>query len=138
MITTEERKGDDLIQTIQLHEKAPVVLNQVFSNQELEQIRSIRDEAYKDQARCAEKLLNQGTEPLGKMAHPNQELKQKLEELVRPKLKNHAHKKFEMDFSFHRNFFPYGIHTDSGYDSCLLYTSPSPRDQRGSRMPSSA
>ena len=25
-----------------------------------------------------------------------------------------------------------------GNDSCLLYTSPSPRDQRGSRMPSSA
>ena len=24
------------------------------------------------------------------------------------------------------------------YDNCLLYTSPSPRDQRGSRMPSSA
>ena len=26
----------------------------------------------------------------------------------------------------------------SGYNDCLLYTSPSPRDQRGSRMPSSA
>ena len=26
----------------------------------------------------------------------------------------------------------------SELDSCLLYTSPSPRDQRGSRMPSSA
>ena len=26
----------------------------------------------------------------------------------------------------------------TGWDSCLLYTSPSPRDQRGSRMPSSA
>ena len=25
-----------------------------------------------------------------------------------------------------------------GHSSCLLYTSPSPRDQRGSRMPSSA
>ena len=25
-----------------------------------------------------------------------------------------------------------------GQDCCLLYTSPSPRDQRGSRMPSSA
>ena len=24
------------------------------------------------------------------------------------------------------------------YPACLLYTSPSPRDQRGSRMPSSA
>ena len=28
-------------------------------------------------------------------------------------------------------------YSDSDY-SCLLYTSPSPRDQRGSRMPSSA
>ena len=27
---------------------------------------------------------------------------------------------------------------NSEYDACLLYTSPSPRDQRGSRMPSSA
>ena len=27
---------------------------------------------------------------------------------------------------------------DPGFTSCLLYTSPSPRDQRGSRMPSSA
>ena len=26
----------------------------------------------------------------------------------------------------------------TGFGSCLLYTSPSPRDQRGSRMPSSA
>ena len=26
----------------------------------------------------------------------------------------------------------------NGFDTCLLYTSPSPRDQRGSRMPSSA
>ena len=26
----------------------------------------------------------------------------------------------------------------SAMDTCLLYTSPSPRDQRGSRMPSSA
>ena len=27
---------------------------------------------------------------------------------------------------------------DIQVDTCLLYTSPSPRDQRGSRMPSSA
>ena len=27
---------------------------------------------------------------------------------------------------------------ESPYTGCLLYTSPSPRDQRGSRMPSSA
>ena len=28
--------------------------------------------------------------------------------------------------------------TEDQYEDCLLYTSPSPRDQRGSRMPSSA
>ena len=35
----------------------------------------------------------------------------------------------------------YGQRGDAGLvisESCLLYTSPSPRDQRGSRMPSSA
>ena len=31
-----------------------------------------------------------------------------------------------------------GDKSDSIYYICLLYTSPSPRDQRGSRMPSSA
>ena len=32
-----------------------------------------------------------------------------------------------------------GVGIDKGLDIfCLLYTSPSPRDQRGSRMPSSA
>ena len=34
---------------------------------------------------------------------------------------------------------PKGIrHTTAGYNICLLYTSPSPRDKRQSRMPSSA
>ena len=31
-----------------------------------------------------------------------------------------------------------GTSTAEPLDACLLYTSPSPRDQRGSRMPSSA
>ena len=33
---------------------------------------------------------------------------------------------------------PAGIKDEAYLDTCLLYTSPSPRDQRGSRMPSSA
>ena len=39
-----------------------------------------------------------------------------------------------------RNWLPYKkeiVKTDNG-DACLLYTSPSPRDKRQSRMPSSA
>ena len=35
------------------------------------------------------------------------------------------------------NIDPMGVHTGDSM-TCLLYTSPSPRDQRGSRMPSSA
>ena len=40
-----------------------------------------------------------------------------------------------------RGSYPYTrvtIETDTSTSPCLLYTSPSPRDQRGSRMPSSA
>ena len=33
---------------------------------------------------------------------------------------------------------PYFVGDSDGFSVCLLYTSPSPRDQRGSRMPSSA
>ena len=32
----------------------------------------------------------------------------------------------------------YVVYLEDGIKACLLYTSPSPRDQRGSRMPSSA
>ena len=34
--------------------------------------------------------------------------------------------------------FDLDVMLDETFDDCLLYTSPSPRDQRGSRMPSSA
>ena len=34
--------------------------------------------------------------------------------------------------------YPDGNPSGDAYAGCLLYTSPSPRDQRGSRMPSSA
>ena len=35
-------------------------------------------------------------------------------------------------------FYSTDNHTKGASKACLLYTSPSPRDQRGSRMPSSA
>ena len=46
---------------------------------------------------------------------------------------------FTNEFDFETNFFNRAVSTDLTWSfSCLLYTSPSPRDQRGSRMPSSA
>ena len=41
-------------------------------------------------------------------------------------------------FRLHAVFFNAVQQKKSPSESCLLYTSPSPRDQRGSRMPSSA
>ena len=53
--------------------------------------------------------------------------------------------KFQQQFVFSEiafQLFPHrtngGIDIASGSIVCLLYTSPSPRDQRGTRMPSSA
>ena len=34
--------------------------------------------------------------------------------------------------------YPDGAYESGGLEACLLYTSPSPRDKRQSRMPSSA
>ena len=42
------------------------------------------------------------------------------------------------DSCWAEKLLPGGIRTQYERRSCLLYTSPSPRDQRGSRMPSSA
>ncbi len=117
MITIDEQKSQALIKDVQRFEEAPLTLKGVFTEDELTIIRNVRDEAYTDHERTAEKLLSKESEPLGKMAHPNSELKKILEDLVRPKLKDIATEDYEMEFSFHRNFFPYGIHTDSGYDT---------------------
>ena len=47
----------------------------------------------------------------------------------------HAHHSFDIDQQGKDSY----RHRDAGaHQVCLLYTSPSPRDQRGSRMPSSA
>ena len=45
-----------------------------------------------------------------------------------------CHSKGDRDYAWQSSGTDAGVITDA----CLLYTSPSPRDQRGSRMPSSA
>ena len=63
---------------------------------------------------------------------------------------NQAHLRIMETTDLHVHVFPYDYYGDRAVDTvglsrtaaliedCLLYTSPSPRDQRGSRMPSSA
>ena len=49
--------------------------------------------------------------------------------------KNLTYSEINFDHEDNLRFEVVGI---TGHRTCLLYTSPSPRDQRGSRMPSSA
>lgn len=116
MISIDEQKSPDSIKEAQGFESKPEVLKGVFSPKELKKLNEIKTKAYQDQERCAEKLLSKDKEALGKMAHPNASLKEQIENIVRPKLKSILTEDYKMEFSFHRNFFPYGIHTDSGYD----------------------
>ena len=44
----------------------------------------------------------------------------------------------DLESSLQRIIFPEYFSVQEQFNICLLYTSPSPRDQRGSRMPSSA
>ena len=55
------------------------------------------------------------------------------EDIVRHQIKDG-----EVDWKIDLTNYSPIISTDKHIISCLLYTSPSPRDQRGSRMPSSA
>ena len=53
-------------------------------------------------------------------------------------------REYVQDHYKYYGFYPYDVevgdvlYSYEQYMDCLLYTSPSPRDQRGSRMPSSA
>lgn len=116
MISTLEQKSTQSIKEIQSFESKPQSFKKVFTPTELKAINQIKEEAYLDEARCAEKLLSKNKQALGKMAHPNPALKIRIENILRPKLSSILTEDYELDFSFHRNFFPYGIHTDSGYD----------------------
>ena len=54
-------------------------------------------------------------------------------------LRNDTIAQFENKLTYTEDFNPYTYRNFyNGGGVCLLYTSPSPRDQRGSRMPSSA
>ena len=60
----------------------------------------------------------------------NNNLKRRINELFKNRQYPH-----DIDFIWWLDFIQQAF---NDMDSCLLYTSPSPRDQRGSRMPSSA
>ncbi|MEO0336418.1 MAG: hypothetical protein AAF202_08485, partial [Pseudomonadota bacterium] len=62
------------------------------------------------------KLLKADGKPLGNMAHPQGEVKEQIEQLLRNKLQGELSEPYGLAFTFHRNYFPYGTHTDSGYD----------------------
>ena len=117
MISEEGQKLPVIKECIQEKESPPRVFQSVFANQELKFLKDIHQRSLEDPANCAEKLLQAKGTPLGQMAHPKGSLKKELEFLFREKLQGILDEPYQMAFSFHRNYFPYGIHTDASYDS---------------------
>ncbi len=107
----------DLLQIgkIQKHETRPFVLNHCFSSQTIREIISIQKECFLDKKRCHQKLFKDKA-PQGITAHPSPEHHKSLSDIIRPILSDELKVPYEIEFAFHQNKFPYGVHTDSGYD----------------------
>tara|TARA_Y100000590_G_scaffold466313_1_gene641253 strand:+ start:2116 stop:2859 length:744 start_codon:yes stop_codon:yes gene_type:complete len=116
MISLEGLKSESLIKKIQSWESPPKNLENIFSETDLENLKKIADQCYQTPEWCQEKLIQKTGEPLGKMAHPKNEMKLSVESIVKKALNPWLDGTYEMEFTFHKNYFPYGIHTDSGYD----------------------
>lgn len=116
MISTVGAKHPELIAKIQKHETQPRCLEGLFTDKELNEIHQAAIETYKHPDRCNEKLIKESGEPLGKMGHPKDDEAQFIEGLLRSKLSPFLPHEYGLAFTFHRNYFPYGTHTDSGYD----------------------
>ena len=116
MISLSGAKPSQLIQKIQQHESAPQTLSALYSPDEIEQLKQWAVASYENSDHTQQKLLKKNGKPLGNMAHPQGEVKEAIEKLLRAKLKDKLEEPYGLAFTFHRNYFPYGTHTDSSYD----------------------
>jgi hypothetical protein len=117
MISLSGVKSDSLIEKIKSHEQPPWCLESLFGEADIDNLRAWAEVSYSNKAFTQEKLLKDNSKPLGNMAHPQGEVRNKIDQLLRTKLTPFLDQPFGLAFTFHRNYFPYGTHTDSGYDS---------------------
>jgi hypothetical protein len=109
------QKTPEHIRAIQSHEKSPFVICDAVSPKKLQEIEAVFASCKTIDTQRHEKLFTkQG--PRGVTVHPDEAHKSRLEETLRPVLDGYLQEPYEIDFAFHQNKFPYGIHTDSGYD----------------------
>lgn len=116
MISTSGTKSQDLIARIQSHEEPARALKGLFSPEEIEVLRCVALSSYEKTEHTQKKLIKKDGQALGNMAHPRNEDLAAIESMVRSKVETYMPHKYKMAFTFHRNYFPYGTHTDSGYD----------------------
>ena len=103
------------IKKIQQHETQPLVLSNCLTPQSIQEILLIQKQCFLDKERCHQKLFKDSI-PQGITAHPAPHHHEALSKIVRPVLNKELSLPYEIDFAFHQNKFPYGVHTDSGYE----------------------
>jgi|GEM_PF-3007622 len=109
------QKSKQMIEAIQAFEAWPKAYGKCLPEELLQELEKVQETCQSMDSQRHEKLLTKEG-PRGITVHPDPENKQRLEELLRPTLDQWLEEKYEIDFAFHQNKFPYGIHTDSGYD----------------------
>ena len=117
MISSAGLKSPELIQKIKSHEAPARCLEQLFDDSELQQLTMWAESGFQDTDHCQNKFDTLKGSMMGPVAHPQGGLAEDIEAFLREKLQPFMDFDYEIQFSFHRNFFPYGLHTDSGYDS---------------------
>ncbi len=108
-------KSKELIAEIQARETSPQAYPRSLQENALVRIEGILETCRTMDSQRHEKLLTKEG-PRGITVHPDPKHKSLLEEILRPSLDDHLKEPYSIDFAFHQNKFPYGIHTDSGYD----------------------
>lgn len=108
------------IKKIQSYESGCEVKENYFSTTEHANLVSLMLESYSDESTLHYRNKKAFAEKADIMSIPQGENKRKIFDLLYNRLKNEISAPFDLEFTFHKNFNPYSLHTDTGYDDDIF------------------
>ncbi len=114
-------KSAELIEKIKSYEGPVIKLNDFFSTQEIQTMTQWSEQCFSNKSVTSTRLQDATATDNDLTGHPVGELKKQICDFLNKKFSPLINKNndlnIEFDVAFHANKKPYGIHTDSGYDS---------------------
>ena len=118
-LLNELKKTDDAFVEARRREEPLEKLPQFFTAEELSYLQELKERAYSNKENLRFRQGSSESARRGEsdvMAWPTEELNQELEVFFKKKLGERLDSKAKMKFAFHKNYHPYGLHTDAGYE----------------------